>query len=473
MTTQPGLIIDGRELSTDARFEVRNPADGTVVGAAPDCSPQQLDQAVAAAGAAYRDWAGRDDRAAHLNAAAKVVVDNAEQLAALLTAEQGKPLREALAEVHGVAGWLRWYAAVDLASEVVHETADTRVEVHYRPLGVVAAVTPWNFPLLLAAWKLAPALRTGNTVVLKPSPYTPLSSLLLGALLQQVLPAGVLNVVTGQDPLGGVLTGHAGIQKISFTGSVATGRKVARFAADGLKRSTLELGGNDAAIVLDDADPETVATGLFRAAFANAGQVCSAVKRVYVPAALHDQLVEALAAAASHVVLGPGDRPDTTMGPVNNAPQLTRVSSLVEQARADGATVVVGGASPDGPGLFYAPTIVTDAQDGMALVDEEQFGPALPIIRYRTEAAAVASANGTHFGLSGSVWSADPDRAAAVATQLECGTAWVNTHLALAPYQPFGGAKWSGVGVENGHWGLRSYTEPRVLHRPVTVQGTA
>ncbi|HEX9548821.1 MAG TPA: aldehyde dehydrogenase family protein, partial [Acidimicrobiales bacterium] len=325
--------------------------------------------------------------------------------------------------------------------------------------------TPWNFPLILAAWKIAPALLAGNTMVLKPSPFTPLTTLKMGELLASVLPPGVLNVVSGGDELGSWMTAHPVPRKISFTGSVATGKRVAAAAAPDLKRVTLELGGNDPAILLDDVDPATVADSVFRGAFANNGQVCSAIKRVYVPEAIYDSVVDALAEKARAAKVGDGTLPDTELGPINNKPQFERVSGLVADAIAGGARAAAGGKPIDGPGYFFEPTILADVTDGVRIVDEEQFGPALPVIAYRDIDDALARANATHFGLSGSVWGADAERAGQVAEQLECGTAWVNTHLAVAPHQPFGGAKWSGIGVENGSWGYYGFTELQVVHR--------
>jgi acyl-CoA reductase-like NAD-dependent aldehyde dehydrogenase len=332
------------------------------------------------------------------------------------------------------------------------------------PLGVVCAIAPWNAPVSLAMWKVAPALVAGNTMVLKPSPFTPRSTLKVGEVLRDVLPPGVLNVVSGKDPLGASMTAHAVPRKISFTGSVATGKKVAAAAAPDLKRVTLELGGNDPAIVLDDVDVDAVVDKLFWGAFQNNGQVCSAIKRVYVPEKLHDQIVEGLAERARSVKVGAGGEPDVKLGPINNRPQFDRVSELVADALAGGAVAAAGGKAIDGDGYFFEPTILTGLSDGSRIVDEEQFGPALPVVSYRDVDDVVDRANGTHFGLSGSVWGTDVDRATAVANRLECGTAWINTHLALAPHQPFGGAKWSGIGVENGTWGLLGFSEPQVIH---------
>ena len=305
------------------------------------------------------------------------------------------------------------------------------MELARRPLGVVAAITPWNFPLTLAFWKIAPALLAGNTLVLKPSPFTPLTTLKVGELLRDVFPPGVVNIVSGGDDLGAFMTTHPVPRKISFTGSVETGKKVALSAAPDLKRVTLELGGNDPAIVLDDADPATVATAIFAGAFNNNGQVCSAIKRVYVPEALYDGVVEGLAAHARAIKVGEGTEDGVKLGPINNEPQFERVKELVADALSHGATAVTGGKAMDRAGYFFEPTILTGLSDGTRIVDEEQFGPALPVVPYRDLGDAIDRANATHFGLSGSVWGADADRAAEVAAQLECGTAWVNTHLAL------------------------------------------
>ncbi len=467
------MSIGGQSIAPEATFEVLNPATGAVVGRAPECTSQQLDMAMEAASKAFRDWSADEGarREALRNASAAIMAAMPD-LALLLSMEQGKPvgstsLGDAAYEVAGCAAWFRYYADVaELPREVIQDDATALVEVRRRALGVVAAITPWNFPLLLALWKLGPALLSGNTVVLKPSPFTPLTSLRLGEILQGVLPPGVLNVVSGGNELGALMTGHPIPRKVSFTGSVATGKLVAAAAAPDLKRLTLELGGNDAAIVLDDVDVDRVADGLFWGAFTNCGQICTAIKRVYVPESLRDDLVDALAQRARDARVGEGTVEGTQIGPVNNRPQFDRVAELVDDARRQGATVVTGGQALEGPGYFYPPTILTDVTDGVRVVDEEQFGPVLPVVTYRSVSDAVERANASHFGLSGSVWSSDPERAAQIATQLDCGTAWVNTHLDVGPHQPFGGYKWSGLGVENGQLGLLGFTEAQVLYRP-------
>ena len=462
----PAMTIYGSPAPAGQTFAVINPATGRVYEQAPDCSPEQLDAAFAAAARAYRDWKTNESARRELMlAGAQAMFAAADDIGAILVAEQGKPLADARAEVIGAGVWLKYFARLEMPREVIQDDERAFTEVVRRPLGVVAAITPWNYPVMLAAWKIAPALLAGNTMVLKPSPFTPLATLRMGEILAEVLPPGVLNVVSGGDDLGRRMTAHPVPRKISFTGSVAAGRHVAATAAPDLKRITLELGGNDPAILLDDVDPAAIASRLFWGAFQNNGQVCSAIKRVYAPRRLYDDIVEALAAQARSAKVGDGSQEGVQLGPVNNKPQFDRVSELVADALASGGKAVTGGAPAEGDGYFYTPTIMAGLTDGSRLVDEEQFGPALPVVAYDDLDDAIERANATHFGLSGSVWGGDLQQAAAVAARLECGTAWVNTHLALAPYQPFGGAKWSGIGVENGPWGLHAFTELQVLHQ--------
>ena len=464
--TDVSMTIGGERCAAPSTFGVENPATGEVHAEAPDCSREQLDQAFDAASKAYVDWRTDEDaRRAALREAARVLAENAARVAPVLTAEQGKPLGDATMESYAMSYWLTYFADLELPREVIQDDDNAFAEVVRRPMGVVAAITPWNFPLVLAGWKIGPALLAGNTLVLKPSPYTPRSTLLVGEILNEVLPPGVLNVVSGGDELGRWMTSHPVPRKISFTGSTATGKHIAASAAPDLKRVTLELGGNDPAIVLDDVDPAAVAEKLYKGAFDNCGQICSAIKRVYVPESLHDEVVDALTARVAATKVGDGMDPDSELGPIQNRPQYERVCDLVSEAIDGGATATTGGAPVDGPGYFFQPTVLTGASEGLRIVDEEQFGPALPVIPYRDVDDAVARANATMYGLSGSVWSSDPDRAGAVAERLECGTAWVNAHVALGPHQPFGGFKWSGIGVENGPWGLAAYTEIQVQYR--------
>jgi acyl-CoA reductase-like NAD-dependent aldehyde dehydrogenase len=467
------MTIDGQAAATEGTFGVRNPATGEVFAQAPECSRQQLDAAFDAAAKAAREWKTDEAarRAALLQASEVLLAQAATELSPTLTAEQGKPLSDAAIEGFASAIWCQYFANLEIPPHVIQDDDSAYVEVARRPLGVVAAITPWNFPLTLAFWKIAPALLAGNTLVLKPSPYTPLTTLKVGELLRDVFPPGVLNIVSGSDELGAWMTAHPVPRKVSFTGSVETGKKVALAAAPDLKRVTLELGGNDPAIVLEDADPAVVAQAIFAGAFANNGQVCSAIKRVYVPEALYDDVVEGLAAQAKAAKVGEGTEEGVKLGPINNEAQYERVKELVADALASGATAVTGGKAMDRPGYFFEPTILAGLTDGTRIVDEEQFGPALPVVSYRNLDDAIDRANATHFGLSGSVWGSDSEAASAVAAQLECGTAWVNTHLALAPQQPFGGFKWSGIGVENGPWGLAEFSEHQVVYRSKVDNG--
>jgi acyl-CoA reductase-like NAD-dependent aldehyde dehydrogenase len=466
------MTIGGDTVPAADSFGVVNPANGEVFAHAPECSRQQLDAAFDAAAKAQRDWRSDEGlRRQTLLKMADVLLASGAELAPVLTAEQGKPLGDANIEVFAAAIWCQYFANLETPPQFIQDDDQALVEVVRRPVGVVAAITPWNFPLTLAFWKIAPALLAGNTMVLKPSPFTPLATLKVVEILREVMPPGVVNVVSGGDELGAWMTGHPVPRKVSFTGSIETGKKVAMSAAPDLKRVTLELGGNDPAIVLDDADPAIVSRAIFAGAFNNNGQVCSAIKRVYVPEALYDDVVDGLVTQAAAVKVGDGTEPDSKLGPINNAPQFERVKELVGDALSHGARAAIGGHAMDRPGYFFEPTILAGLSDGTRIVDEEQFGPALPVISYRDLDDAVERANATHFGLSGSVWSADSDRAADVAGRLECGTAWVNTHLALSPQQPFGGFKWSGVGVENGPWGLAEFTEVQVVHRSKSADG--
>lgn len=449
------------------RFAVLDPATGEAFDEAPDQPPDELDTVVERAHRAWLGW--RSDSVARTKAlltAADAVEAAGADLAPLLTREQGKPLPESYAEVARTAARLRYFAELVPRTETISDGRPVRGKIRWRPLGPTAAIVPWNFPLQLASAKFAPALAAGNTMVLKPSPFTPLATRLLGSVVAAALPDDVLTVVTGHEPLGARLASHPGIRHVTFTGSIPTGRAVAEGAAASLARVTLELGGNDAAVLLDDVDVEGIAERLFWAAFRNCGQVCMAVKRVYAPARLYARVVDALAHHARTVVVGAGLDPESRLGPVNNAAQLARVERCTEQAVAAGARTVTGGHRLDRPGYFFAPTILADVPPTSTVVTQEQFGPVLPVLPYETVDEAVMAANDTGFGLGGSVWGTDLDRAEAVADRLECGTAWINHHAELSLAQPFAGAKDSGVGVAGGPWGLYGNLRPFVVHRP-------
>jgi acyl-CoA reductase-like NAD-dependent aldehyde dehydrogenase len=458
------MTIAGASRVGDTSFAVLDPATDELVGEAPQCGETDLDTAMNAAQAAFPAWA--KDKAARremLHAAAEKVRSAAADLGTLFVREQGRPLRQAAGEISVSASWLDYYADLELEAEPLVDGPGYRAVMDRRPLGVVAAITPWNAPVLLAMWKIAPALAAGNTMVLKPSPVAPLTLLAIGDLLRDVLPLGVLNVISGEEPLGSMMIDHPVPRKISFTGSVTVGKAVAVRAAQDLKRVTLELGGNDPAILLDDVDVDAVADDLFYSAFMNCGQICEAVKRVYVPEDLHGPLVDALADRARAAKVGNGLDPTTQIGPLTVAAQRDRVDGLVRDAVAHGGRIVAGGRKIEGTGNFYQPTIVAGVTDGIRLVDEEQFGPALPVIAYRNLDDVVARCNGSMYGLTASVWSPDEERAGNVGRRLQVGKAKVNGHGRLpVPHVPFGGIKWSGIGVENGLPGLHEYTTIQV-----------
>lgn len=462
MTPEFSHIINGKPQPATAHFDVINPATGAVMAQAPRANAADVEAAIVAAKAAFPGWANRPDseRQAALLAMAQVIEDNAEDLARLLTQEQGKPLAGlgARFEIGGCIAWLRSTAGLTLEVETIQNDAAAHIIVQSKPIGVVAAITPWNWPLMIAVWQFAPAIRAGNTVVLKPSPLTPLATLKMVDLLASVLPPGVLNCIAALDDVAPMLSSHADIGKVSFTGSTATGKRVMAAASETLKRLTLELGGNDAAIVLPDVDAAAIAEGLFWGAFINNGQTCACLKRLYVHDAVYDAVCARLTAVVQAIPMGDGLDEANLMGPIQNAAQFAKLSEMVEDARAKGGKVLIGGAPGAGPGYFYPLTLVAEARHGMRLVDEEQFGPALPIIRYSDIDAVIAQANDSTMGLGASVWSGDAVRAAALVSRLESGIAWVNAHGGLNPNAPFGGVKQSGFGVEFGADGLREFT---------------
>jgi acyl-CoA reductase-like NAD-dependent aldehyde dehydrogenase len=458
-------LIDGELVSGKEWFDVVNPATGTAFARAPLLSRAQLDRAVMAARRAFPAWRATAvaERRAAIGRMAQILTDNAAALAELLTLEQGKPLGQSRDEISRAATQSVGMADIVIADELLEDNAQRRIELRHFPLGVVGIITPWNAPINLAAGPLVAALYTGNTVVLKPSPYTPLCTLKIAALLREVFPPGVLNVVAGPDELGEWMTAHPGIDKISFTGSVQTGKQVMASCAGTLKRFTLELGGNDAAIVLDDVDPRAVAPKLFFAAFVNSGQVCMAIKRIYAHESIYEELCTALAEEATKARLGSGLEAGVQLGPIQNKEQYDKVIGILNDTTAQGARILAGGRVPDGPGYFFPPTVVADIDEHSRLVQEEQFGPIVPVLKFADEEDALRRANDTRFGLSGSVWSADPERAARLAARLEVGTAWINQHRTTSATVPFGGAKESGMGRQYGALGLKGYMEPRVI----------
>lgn len=464
------LTIDGAAVDTAARIDVVNPATGKAFATAPCAGQAELDRAVDAAKRALPGWKalGWEGRRELLIKAAKAIEPHLDQFTALFVAEQGRPSALAKGEVQMGAWWLKSVARQELPNEIVEDSETRQVVVKHEPIGVVAAIVPWNFPFLLAMWKIAPALLAGNTMVLKPSPYTPLCSLKLAELWRDILPAGVYNVISGDDALGPLMTAHPGFAKISFTGSTATGKRVMEAASRDLKRITLELGGNDAAIVLPDVDVAEVAPKLFFGSFYNTAQVCIATKRMYIHDDIYDAMRDAFHQLAREAVVGDGSQQGVQYGPVQNRAQYDRVRGLIDGAREEGLTLLEGAAVPEGDGYFIPITLVDNPPENAAVVTEEAFGPVLPLLRFSTIDEVVARANDCDYGLAGAVWSKDIDQAVAVADRIETGTVWINDNFQNGPHIPFAGAKQSGFGVENGLDGLREFTFPKVIFIPKT-----
>ncbi len=464
----PTLTINGRAVTTATYFDAIDPATEEVIGAVPDCTREQLDEAVAAALHAFPAWSATPlvERQAMLGRIAGTLMTHCATLAALLTQEQGKPLAKAQEEIMVSAYWCAEVAKLEPATQTLTDTPETLVQVRRVPIGVVGAIVPWNFPIALAFFKLAPALLAGNTVVLKPSPFTSLTTLKIGELLREVLPPGVLNVVSGSDALGPWMSSHPGIDKISFTGSTATGRKVMENAAATLKRLTLELGGNDAAIVMPDVDVEALAPVLFWGAFANSAQFCLAIKRLYIHEAIYDRLAAALVAQAKAAKLGRGSEPGTTLGPVQNRLQYERLQNLLADCRQQGHRFLSGGELAElgkGPGFFFPVTLVDNPPEDSRVVQEEPFGPILPLLKFSDVDDAIARANRSPYGLGGSVWCKDEALGQRIAHRLQAGTVWVNEIHTITPLKPMAGHKQSGLGVEQGIEGLLEYTLPQTV----------
>jgi acyl-CoA reductase-like NAD-dependent aldehyde dehydrogenase len=459
------LLINGKMVPGAGSLDVVNPATEKLAGTCSRASESQLDEAVEAAQGALAGWAATpiEERRKAIEKVADIAIANAPELGALLTSEQGKPLPEGVAEAYGFAVFTKQLAALDLPVEILEDSDARRVEIHRQPLGVVAAIIPWNFPLVLLGFKLAPALLAGNTLIVKPAPTTPLATLRLAELIKDALPPGVLNVVADANDLGSKISAHPGIRKISFTGSSVTGAKVMAGAASTLKRITLEMGGNDAGLILGDVDPKEIAPKLFAAAFPNNGQVCIAMKRVYAHESIYDALCDELASIAKAKKIGDGTEDGVELGPLQNKAQYEKVKEIIADAAQKG-TIIAGGVAPDRPGYFIEPTIVRDIEEGARLVDEEQFGPALPILKFSDPEEALARINRSSEGLGGSVWSSDTEAARDLAIRMDAGTVWVNKHADLDPGIPFSGAKQSGMGTELGREGLEEFTQRKVIN---------
>ncbi|WP_055447880.1 aldehyde dehydrogenase family protein [Lacinutrix mariniflava] len=460
-------IIGGKQIIPTNTFEVKNPATEDLIGYAPISTKLEVAEAVEAAKKAQPAWAAMADeeRKGYIMKIAEVLTDNTEELATWITKEQGKPLGGpgSMFEMQACVGWTQVPASLDLPVEVVFEDDTRRDELHRKPIGVVGAIAPWNWPLMIAIWQIIPALRVGNTVVLKPSEYTTIGTLEMVRMINEVLPAGVLNTVSGTGEIGAELVANKDVGKIMFTGSNSTGEKIIKGSAGNMTRLTLELGGNDAAIVMEDVNPEAIAEGLFWGAFLNMGQTCACAKRLYVHESKYEAVISVLSDLAEKMPMGNGMDEGVVLGPIQNKMQYDKVVDLVEDAKANNARIVCGGKAKEGKGFFYPITIIADVEDGTRIVDEEQFGPVLPIIKYSNIEDAIKSANRLEAGLGASVWSANVEEAKKVASRIEAGTIWVNQHGAVHPMVPFGGVKSSGYGVEFGVDGLKSVTQSQVI----------
>jgi acyl-CoA reductase-like NAD-dependent aldehyde dehydrogenase len=455
-----------------ATYEALNPFTGEAWARVPDAGRADVDRAVAAARAALNGPWGQmtgADRAGLMRRLAVELDSEAQELAALETRGNGKLIRETSGQARALSAYYNYFAGLadklEGASIPAHKPGYLLYTEHM-PVGVVAAIMAWNSPLLLMTWKVAPALAAGCTIIAKPSPYTPVSTLAFARCVERAgFPAGVFNVLTGTTPeLGPALAGHPGIDKVTFTGSTQTGIAVGKGAMETMTRVSLELGGKSAQIVFADADLDAAATGVVAGVFAATGQTCVAGSRLLVQRDVHDALVDRLVAFARRIRLGDPMDPASEMGPLSNAPQLAKVSGLMERARAEGAEVAHGGQiAPTLGGLFYEPTILTGIQPGMEIAREEVFGPVLSVLTFDDEDEAVELANASEFGLAAGVWTESVRRAHRVARRLQAGSVWVNTYRMVAPNAPFGGFKMSGIGRENGRDAVHEFTELRTV----------
>lgn len=468
----PLHLVNGDLSGEGPQHEVIDPATGAVCARSPHASKALLDHAVMSARRAQPGWAATaiEERRALLLQFAALLRTAVAPLAGLLTLEQGRPLARTRDEVMRAASLLESVVQIDIGSDVLRDDARGRVLMLHKALGVVGAIAPWNVPIGLAVPKIVHALYTGNTIVLKPSPHTPLTTLKLGEFCRAIFPPGVLNIVAGGNDLGEWISTHPGIDKLSVTGSVATGKKVMASAASNLKRLTLELGGNDAAIVLSDASIDDIAPALFAGAFVNSGQVCMAIKRLFVPEALHDQLCDALGMLAREAVVGSGFDPTSELGPVQNRIQYESVCRVLDDTRGrPEARFHAGGRAVDSAGYFIEPTVVSGLREGCSLVDEETFGPVLPVLAYSAEEEAILRANEGPLGLGASIWTSDMARAEELGNRLVAGTVWINRHVGADAEVPFGGARESGLGQQFGRAGLLDCMQSTALYLPVVA----
>jgi len=459
-------LIDGAWITGDRWIDVDDPATCAVIGRVPSLGAVETDRAILAAQRAMAPWAARPakERAQVLRRIADLMLANVEPLARLLTEEQGKPLAEARGEIAYAASFFEWFgeeAKRAYGDIIPGHMADKRLLVMKQPVGVVGAITPWNFPSAMIARKVAPALAAGCGVVVKPSELTPFSALALGVLAAEAgLPAGLLNIVTGEaQEIGAALLESDIVRKISFTGSTAVGIKLMQGAAATVKKMSLELGGNAPFIVFDDADLDAAVEGAIQSKFRNAGQTCVCANRLYVQAAVYDAFVERLVVAVRRLTVGAGTAEGVTIGPLINAAATAKVERHIADAVGKGASVLLGGGASALGGRFFEPTVLRDATPDMLVQREETFGPLAPVIRFEHEAEAIALANASEFGLAAYFYARDLSRVWRVAEAIEAGIVGVNTGLISTEVAPFGGIKSSGLGREGSHYGLEDYQE--------------
>ena len=456
------MTINGEAVVTKNTQPVYNPATRAVFAEVPDASKELLDDTVRAARQALGPWRNTpvSQRQSAMEGFADLLEAHSEELMTLLTREQGKPRAGAEFEVLGSVAWIRAIATQSLPDELVEETDERRVITRFTPVGVVGAIVPWNFPILLSIWKIAPALMAGCTLILKPSPYTPLCDLKMVELAQQAFPPGVLSAVSGGDDLGKWITSHPGINKVAFTGSTETGRHVMRSAADTIKRVTLELGGNDPAIVLPDVDAKAIAPELFWAAFQNNAQFCNVSKRLYIHEDIYDEVRDALVEfIEKNIKVGDGTLEDTDLGPIQNSMQYGKVKDYFADCHANGYKFALGGKIDEkAKGWFVPVSLVDNPPENSRIVQEEPFGPILPLLKWSDEDDVIARANDTIYGLGATVWGKDLNAVERIGSQLEAGTVWLNEVHQYSPFQAFGGHKQSGLGCENSLHGLMEYT---------------
>jgi acyl-CoA reductase-like NAD-dependent aldehyde dehydrogenase len=458
------LLVAGRGVTSPDRMPVINPCNETVVTQVPVATVSELEQAIASAQAAMTAWSGNLElRQQTLSAIAKILLDNQQLLAEALSLETGLPLANTRDEVAMAAYFFKYRSRTATVIETLYDDDKQRVQVVRKPLGVVGAIIPWNAPLMIASEKMATAFAAGNTVVVKTSPKAPLALLMLGQMLAEEVPAGVLSILAGGDDIGKAMVADARIAMISFTGSTSAGKAIMASGGATLKRLSLELGGNDPAIVLPGNDPRKVASKIFWGAFYRCGQICAAIKRVYVHDSIYDDFVAAISVLAEKIEPVDAFVEGALIGPLSNRQQFEKVQSLVDRSLAAGGNLRAGGKHIDKKGYFFAPTIISDVDASNPLVREEQFGPVLPIIRYDDIDAAIAQANDTEYGLGASVWGEDLEQAEYIALQLQAGSSWVNRHGIVMPDIPFGGFKESGIGRANGAIGLDAYSELQTL----------